>query len=45
LASLLIIGNPDAAVVAFRMAGLVCLSKGDEGWRLAWALVPELTGD
>jgi phosphohistidine phosphatase len=42
LASLLILDNPDAAVVAFRMAGLVCLSRGEEGWRLAWALVPEL---
>jgi phosphohistidine phosphatase len=42
LASLLILSNEDAPVVAFRMAGLVCLSGGEDGWRLAWALVPEM---
>jgi phosphohistidine phosphatase len=45
LASLLILGEPDRAVVAFRNAGLVCLSRGEEGWRLAWALVPELLNE
>jgi phosphohistidine phosphatase len=42
LASLLVVGDADKAVVAFRMAGLVCLSHGEDGWRLAWAIVPEI---
>ncbi len=45
LASLLILGDGDRGVVAFRMGGLACLSHGDDGWRLAWALTPELVGD
>ena len=45
LASLLILGDEGEAVVAFRMAGLVCLTHGEDGWRLAWALVPELLNE
>jgi phosphohistidine phosphatase len=45
LASLLILGDGDRGVVAFRMAGLVCLAHGEDGWRLAWALTPELVRD
>jgi phosphohistidine phosphatase len=45
LASLLLLGEPNRDVVAFRNAGLVCLSHGQEGWRLAWALVPELLNE
>jgi phosphohistidine phosphatase len=45
LASLLILGEADVTVVAFRMAGLVCLTHGEEGWRLAWVLVPELLNE
>ncbi len=42
LASLLLVGDPEKPVVAFRMAGLVCLTHGEDGWRLAWAVVPEI---
>jgi len=45
LASLLILGDGDRGVVAFRMGGLVCLSHGEGGWRLAWALTPDLVRD
>jgi phosphohistidine phosphatase len=45
LASLLILDEPNRAVVAFRNAGLVCLRHDQEGWRLAWALVPELVDE
>jgi hypothetical protein len=24
------------------MGGLVCLTHGEDGWRLAWAVVPEI---
>ena len=40
LASLLILGDADRGVVAFRMGGLVCLAHGDNAWRFAWALTP-----
>jgi phosphohistidine phosphatase len=42
LASLLILGESERGVIAFRMAGLVCLAHADNGWRVAWALVPEI---
>jgi phosphohistidine phosphatase len=43
LASLLLVGDPSREIIAFRMGGMVCLDRGDEGlWRLRWALVPEL---
>jgi phosphohistidine phosphatase len=42
LASWLLIGDPDRTIVAFRMGGLVGLRRGTEGWRLRFALVPEL---
>jgi len=41
LASLLVAGDEDADVIAFRMAGVVCLAK-EEKWRVAWMLTPEL---
>jgi phosphohistidine phosphatase len=42
LASQLVLGDREKGIVAFRMGGLVCLSRGEDGWRLAWALTPEL---
>lgn len=44
LASLLVAGNEEAQVVAFRMGGLVKLvPKGNRpGYSVAWALTPEL---
>lgn len=42
LASLLILGDAGKGIVAFRMGGLVCLAKSDDGWRVAWALTPEV---
>jgi phosphohistidine phosphatase len=42
LASLLLLGDPEKAAVAFRMGGVVCLGRTDRGWSLKWALVPEI---
>lgn len=41
LVSLLVANNPDREIVAFRQGGLVKLAC-DDGWRIAWILVPEL---
>lgn len=43
LASLLVVGEPDREIVAFRQGGLVKLTRETE-WRVAWILVPELAG-
>ena len=42
LLSLLVLGDPDRALVAFRMGGLIglCSERGD--WRLRFILTPEL---
>lgn len=42
LASLLLTGNADADIVAFRMGAVVCLEK-EEKWRVKWILTPELS--
>ena len=49
LASLLLVGDPQRALVRFRMAGIVCLTREPAesggtagGWMVAWALPPEL---
>ncbi|MBD3403709.1 phosphohistidine phosphatase SixA [candidate division GN15 bacterium] len=43
LASLLLTGDPDQPVIAFRNSGVVCLVEDQEGgWKLNWMLVPEL---
>jgi phosphohistidine phosphatase len=42
LASLLVTGDPDIEVVAFRNSGLVALGRDGAGWRIAWILTPEL---
>lgn len=43
LVSLLVVGEPDREIVAFRQGGLVKLTR-EKGWRVAWILVPELVG-
>ena len=41
LASLLITGNFEKEVVAFKYSGCVCIEKAQEGWRVKWAVRPE----
>ena len=43
LASLLLCGDADKHIVAFRMAGIVCLGRDDSGlWSLQWMLIPDV---
>ncbi|MEW6409243.1 MAG: phosphohistidine phosphatase SixA [Nitrospirota bacterium] len=43
LASLLLCGDKDKNIVAFKMAGIVCLKRDDAGaWSLQWMLTPEI---
>lgn len=43
ITSLLVAGDPETGIVAFRNAALVCLERGEEGeWRLRWILHPDL---
>lgn len=43
LASMLLCGNEEREVVAFRMAGVVCLRRDDTGvWSLQWMITPEI---
>lgn len=42
LTSLLLVGNPDAAVVKFRYSAVLKLERGGAGWLVAWYLTPEL---
>ena len=43
LASLLLTGCESADTVAFRNAGILCLTCGDEGrWQIDWIITPQL---
>lgn len=42
LASLLLTGDGEPEIIAFRSAGVVCLSRENGAWRLRWCLTPEL---
>ena len=42
LTGLLVAGDPDQPVVEFRQAGLVCLTREEDGWLVAWVLTPEM---
>ena len=43
LAGRLVAGNAEREVVRFRMGGIVCLERSEEGrWAVAWAVTPEL---
>lgn len=44
LSSLLLVGDPEREIVAFRMGAIVCLSQGPGGWRLCFVLTPEIAG-
>ena len=45
LASLLVTGGEEQAVVQFRMGGCVRLSEENGMWTVEWALTPELISD
>ncbi len=46
LASYMVVGDEDADVVEFHKGGVVCLEGGDGcGWRVVWAVIPELFVD
>lgn len=43
LSSLLLCGDMEKTVVAFRMGGIVCLKRDDTGkWSLQWMIIPEI---
>lgn len=45
LASLLLTGYQSANTVAFRNAGIVCLTRSDENqWQINWMVIPEVLG-
>jgi phosphohistidine phosphatase len=45
LASVLLTGNPDRELIAFRNAGIVCLYGEGRSWEVEWMIVPALLGD
>ena len=44
LAGLLVSGKPDLPVVQFRNAAIVCLTRAEDRWLVAWILTPEMAG-
>lgn len=45
LASLLLVGDATQEPIAFKMGGVVCLEREEEGrWRLRWMVVPDVFG-
>lgn len=42
LASRLVAGDADAGVVRFRNGAVVCLGRGDDGWRVEWVASEDL---
>jgi phosphohistidine phosphatase len=44
LAGLLLTGDPGRAVIKFRHAGIVCLTREDDCWLVAWVITPEMAG-
>lgn|SRR5574341_732267 len=43
LASLLLCGDKEKGIVDFKMAGIVCLKRFDDGkWAMEWMVVPEM---
>ena len=43
LAGLLVTGNPEHPVVQFRNATIICLTRAEDRWLVAWILTPEMT--
>ncbi|MFC1541566.1 phosphohistidine phosphatase SixA [Candidatus Latescibacterota bacterium] len=45
LTSLLISGDDSLGIVAFKMGGMVCLERSDDGnWSVAWMIIPQMLG-
>jgi phosphohistidine phosphatase len=44
LASFLLTGDPEAGVIRFRMAGIICLSNPEGRWAVNWVVPPALVG-
>lgn len=42
LTGLLLTGDADNQVVRFRMGGIVCLARDENGWQVVWNLTPEM---
>jgi len=42
LASLLLVGREDVELIGFRYGGVYCLEKGEGGWRILWAIRPDI---
>jgi phosphohistidine phosphatase len=42
LVGLLLTGDPDRTAVQFRNSAIVCLTREEEGWQVAWLLTPEM---
>lgn len=42
LVSLLVFGDPDQELIRFRMAGIICLARREEQWRIQWILTPDI---
>lgn len=42
LSSLLLAGDPEAGLIRFRNAGVVCLAYDEGAWALEWILTPQL---
>jgi len=46
LASILLTGNEEEAVIDFQNSGIVCLKRDDTGqWRLSWIVPPDILGE
>ena len=44
LAGFLLTGDPEAGVIRFRMAGIICLSNQEGTWAVDWVVPPALVG-
>jgi phosphohistidine phosphatase len=42
LASLLILGDQEKEAVRFRMGGVVCLGRSNDGWLIDWSIIPKI---
>lgn len=40
--SLLISGDKGKNIINFKMGSILCLSRGQEGWKVEWFLNPEI---
>ena len=45
LAAFLLAGDPELKVVSFTNSGVVCLSRENEQWSLAWSIIPDLIAE